>query len=180
MRRNTITHPDVIRRVTIAASALAVVLLSGLMIALPASGAISPVNVSIPNGAAAPNSGAGYAPATVTVVIGVNNTVTWTNADTAPHTVTPATLPTGATWSVGSGNMAVGAVYSFTFTVPGTYTYGCAYHGWMGGSVIVKAAATPTPEFPLASLAIVFFAVIAAIMLAAPRLRSSPMNPASV
>jgi plastocyanin len=155
--------------------AVALAIFSGLVAALPfATAAQSPVVVSIPSGSAAPNSGAGYAPASITVVIGVNNTVTWTNNDTAPHTVTPNTLPPGATWSVGSGNMNSKAVYTFVFTVPGTYTYGCAYHGWMAGTVIVVAA-NPTPEFPVASLAIIFFAVIAAIMLAAPRLRAGPI-----
>jgi plastocyanin len=162
------------RRVSFVATAAALAVLSGLMMALPLASAATSVAVSIPNGAGVPNSGPGYAPATVTVVIGVNNTVTWTNNDIAAHTVTPATLPAGATWSVGSGNMpANGAVYSFTFTVPGTYTYGCAYHGWMMGTVIVKAGTTPTPEFPVASLAIILFAVIAAIVVAAPRLRPS-------
>ncbi|HYW82619.1 MAG TPA: plastocyanin/azurin family copper-binding protein, partial [Spirochaetia bacterium] len=31
-----------------------------------------------------------------------------------------------------------GASYTHTFTTPGTYTYYCAYHLWMVGTVVVK------------------------------------------
>jgi plastocyanin len=172
------------RRITLATTMLVLTFASGLMVALPtASAAVSTVAVSIPSGAASGAAAApGYAPATINIVIGVNNTVMWTNDDGAPHTVTPSTVPAGASWSVGSGNLVAGASYSFTFTVPGTYTYACAYHSWMTGTVVVKAATSTTatstttsttPEFPTAALALVFFAVIAAVMLAVPRLRPS-------
>ena len=57
------------------------------------------VNVTIPSGASSPPAGYssgqtttfGYAPDVVTVVIGKNNTVFWTNNDVAPHTATSAT-----------------------------------------------------------------------------------------
>jgi hypothetical protein len=71
--------------------------------------------------------------------------------------------------------MAQNAIYSFTFTVPGTYTYSCAYHSTMAGTIVVKPGVTTTPEFPAASLAVILFAVIAAVMLVAPRLRPSRM-----
>jgi FtsP/CotA-like multicopper oxidase with cupredoxin domain len=64
-------------------------------------------------------------------------------------------------------------VYSFTFAVPGTYTYSCAYHSTMAGTIVVKPGVTTTPEFPAAWLAVILFAVIAAVMLVAPRLRPS-------
>jgi plastocyanin len=91
------------------------------------------VNVTIPSGASAPNA-ADFEPATVTVVIGVNNTVIWTNNDQAPHTVTANDN------SFNSQNMDPGTTYQFTFTHTGTYQYGCSYHGWMHGTVIVKSA----------------------------------------
>jgi len=69
----------------------------------------------------------------VTVVIGVNNTVTWVNNDSAPHTVT------ADDGSFDSGNIAPAGTFTFTFTRPGTYEYYCAYHNWMLGTVIVKA-----------------------------------------
>jgi plastocyanin len=147
-----------------------------LAVASPATASTSTVVVSIPKGAGTgPSAAPGYDPATITVVIGVNNTVTWENNDTAAHTVTPGNEPAGAAWSVGSGNMPAGAVYSFTFTVPGTYTYSCAYHSWMAGTVIVKAGASPVPEFPTASLAVILFGVIAVAAMMVSRLEARPV-----
>ncbi len=163
------------RRVSFAAGAVVLALLFGLIV-LPAASAKSEVMVSIPSGAGLAASAPGYAPATITVVIGVNNTVTWTNNDNVHHTVTPGSEPAGTPWTVGSGDMAQNAVYTFTFTVPGTYTYSCAYHSTMAGTIVVKPGVTTTPEFPAASLAVILFAVIAALMLAAPRLRPSRMG----
>jgi plastocyanin len=159
-------------RIPLALAASALLLLSGLAMALPAASAQSTVVVSMPAGAGNPSGAPGYAPDTITIVIGVNNTVVWENNDTATnHNVTPKTQPTGGNWpTAGSGNMDPGAVYSFTFTVPGTYDYVCTYHSWMTGTVVVKAATTPSPEFPAAALAVVLFAVLAAVMVAAPRL----------
>ena len=74
-----------------------------------------------------------FSPLQVTVVIGVNNTVTWVNNDNAAHTVT------AKDGSFSSGNMGAGASYTNTFTTPGTYTYYCAYHEWMVATVVVKA-----------------------------------------
>jgi plastocyanin/N-acetylneuraminic acid mutarotase len=98
---------------------------------------ISGVQVLMPDGVGTKQS-LNFAPASITVVIGVNNTVTWVNDDTAPHTVTSKSTPTGAV-SFDSGNMIAGAVFIHTFTVPGTYTYVCSYHFWMQGTVIVVA-----------------------------------------
>ncbi len=103
-----------------------------------ATGTAKGVSVSIPNGANSPSNPPGYAPATVTVVVGVNNTITWTNNDVAAHTVTSATIPTGAT-SFNSQIMAAGSTFSVTLTVPGTYQYVCSLHNWMKGTVIVKS-----------------------------------------
>ena len=173
------------RRLTLAASMAVLALVSGLTMALPLASAQSTVVGSIPNGAGSdPSAAPGYAPDKVVVVIGVNNTVMWTNNDTAAHTVIPGNEPAGGGWSVGSGNLPSGMSYSFTFTVPGTYAYSCSYHSWMSGTVVVKAATSTTtsttPEFPAASLALIFFAVIAAVMLAVPRLRPSRVDARSI
>jgi plastocyanin len=69
----------------------------------------------------------------VTVVIGVNNTVTWVNDDNAAHTIT------AREGDFGSGNIGSGGSYTYTFTAPGTYRYYCAYHSWMVGTVVVEA-----------------------------------------
>jgi plastocyanin len=99
-------------------------------------------NVTIPSGASSAPAGYtsglktsyGYLPDSITVVIGKNNTVFWTNDDAAPHTVTSSTAGV-----FDSGNMNQGATYQFTFTTPGTYAYHCNYHPWMQGTVIVKS-----------------------------------------
>ena len=109
-------------------------------------------------------------------MIGVNNTVTWTNGDTnnggTDHTVT--SLPGNGT-ILSSGIMAEGANFTQTFTTPGTYEYHCTIHSWMTGSVVVLAATSTsthtTAEFPSAALAVTLFAVIAAVILATSRLR---------
>ena len=158
-------------------SALLLVILSGMIIALPLASAQSTVAVTILSGAGSGAGAApGFSPDTITVVIGVNNTVMWTNDDTASagttHTVTPTTEPVIQQWpATGSGDIAPGKSYSFTFTVPGTYVYHCSYHSWMTGTVVVKASASPSPEFPSASLALILFAVIAVTMLVGFRLK---------
>jgi plastocyanin len=105
---------------------------------LSSSASASPVtvSVSIPKGAGdGPQAAPGYAPDKITVVIGVNNTVTWTNNDPIHHTVTSAP----GNGSLNSGDMAQGATYTYTFTTPGTYDYVCVYHAWMTGTVVVKS-----------------------------------------
>jgi plastocyanin len=100
----------------------------------------SPVSaaVSIPNGAGANRSSAGYSPDTITVVIGVNNTVVWTNEDLVAHTVTSTSSPSGVS-PFDSGLFEQGTTFTHTFTVPGVYEYHCLIHPWMTGTVIVKA-----------------------------------------
>ena len=93
---------------------------------------VTTVNVIIIHGVASKGSGAGYSPDNITLIIGVNNTVTWTNNDTSPHT---AIAMSGI---FNSNNLAPGQSYTFIFTAPGTYVYFCAYHGWMHGMVVVK------------------------------------------
>ena len=91
------------------------------------------VHVSIIPGAGTNESSPGYSPSTITVVIGVNNTVSWTNNDIVPHTVT------ADDGSFSSGNMNPGDTFAWTFTTPGTYAYKCSYHEWMTATVIVKS-----------------------------------------
>ena len=90
-------------------------------------------HVTILKGAATDVKSPGYAPATVTVVIGVNNTVVWSNNDSILHTVT------ATDGSYNSGAIFSGASWSHTFSQPGTYDYYfCQYHPWMKGTVIVR------------------------------------------
>ena len=100
------------------------------------SGGHSPasVAVSIAKGAGTDTSDKGFTPNTITVVLGVNSTIVWTNNDGSPHTVTS----NGGIFD--SGNMAPGQSFSYTFTSTGTFAYHCTYHPWMTGTVVVKAA----------------------------------------
>jgi len=101
------------------------------------------VNVNITNGAA--SNPPGFAPDTVRVVVGMNNTVYWTNSDNTgtPHTVTPKSGPAGG-WATGSATLNQGDTYQYTFTLPGTYTYYCTFHPTVMSGTVVVVAATGT------------------------------------
>jgi plastocyanin len=75
----------------------------------------------------------GYSPQVIHVVIGVNNTVTWTNNDSTVHSITANDQ------SFDSGPLNAGQIYVHQFTTPGTYQYHCIYHAWMNATVIVSA-----------------------------------------
>lgn len=74
------------------------------------------------------------------LVVQVGDTVTWTNADDRPHTVT------ASDGSFDSGNLDEGGSFSFTFTEPGTYTYRCEYHPDMQATIVVEAAPAAPAE----------------------------------
>lgn len=106
---------------------------------IPACTPSSCINVTLLVGAAGCSPApCGYLPANITVVIGVNNTVIWKNADPALHTVTSTSVPQGA-HSFNKDRMAKGDSLEVRFTTPGTYTYVCSYHPWMKGTVFVKS-----------------------------------------
>ena len=100
------------------------------------------VNVTIPSGAASPPTGYtagqktqfGFSPATITVVIGKNNTLFFINNDAGLHTATSDTA--GA---FDTGNIQPGSTAQVTLTTPGTFGYHCIYHPWMQATVIVKS-----------------------------------------
>ncbi len=74
----------------------------------------------------------GFAFDPVTVTIKVGESVTWTNQDSADHTVT---ADNGEFKSSSLGN---GATFSFTFTKAGSYPYHCSIHSSMTGTVVVQ------------------------------------------
>jgi plastocyanin len=55
----------------------------------------SKVNIIIPAGTESTNT-LNFSPDAITVVIGVNNTIVWTNDDSRLHTVTSSSVPNGA------------------------------------------------------------------------------------
>jgi plastocyanin len=143
-------------------------LLLGMLLATPVAlaqlapevAAQSTVGVSIHNYA--------FSPSVITVVIGVNNTITWTNNDPVTHTVT-------ADDNSFSNTLSAGGTYIHTFTAAGTFTYHCTIHTYMTGTVKVLAPSGATtssstsssggiPEFPFEGIAI---GVMTAVVLAA-------------
>ncbi len=83
-----------------------------------------------------------YRPASVTVSPGT--TVTWTNVDDRPHTVTDRA------GSFDSGIFDTGGTYTRTFDTPGTFQYFCTLHPDMVGTVAVTGAdgGAPPPPAP--------------------------------
>ncbi len=76
-----------------------------------------------------------YAPKTLTVTKGA--TVTWTNKEAKPHTVTADDN------SFASKVMKENETFSYKFEKAGTYAYHCAFHGGnagkgMAGTIVVK------------------------------------------
>ena len=69
------------------------------------------------------------------IVVQAGTTVTWTNADDAPHTVVSTTK------LFKSSALDTEDKFSFTFATPGTYEYFCSLHPHMTGTVLVEAAA---------------------------------------
>lgn len=70
-----------------------------------------------------------FDPATITISKGT--TVTWTNKDTAQHTVTEINN------AFSSEILSQGQIYNHTFNETGTFEYQCHIHPGMRGKVIV-------------------------------------------
>jgi plastocyanin len=72
-----------------------------------------------------------FTPKSVTVKAGT--TVTWTNQDDIPHTVTSTTK------QFRSKALDTDDKFTFTFSTPGTYDYFCSLHPKMTGTIVVEA-----------------------------------------
>jgi len=97
------------------------------------------LSISIPNGVGVPGcdeTDECYSPYDATVSMG--GTVTWSNDDTAPHTVTSGTIDAGQTGMFDSGLFMAGTTFEFTFDEAGTYDYFCMVHPWMTGIINVS------------------------------------------
>lgn len=107
----------------------------------PATIQMSPVSIASGTGS---NQALSFNPRTITVVVGVNNTILFTNNDGVEHTVTFTSGPSGVTSAQLNGlsisNLAAGSSGSITLTTPGTYQYHCTIHSWMTGTINVLAA----------------------------------------
>ena len=97
------------------------------------------VEVSIPSGTSVPGceeTNECYIPATVSINAG--DTVSWSNDDTAAHTVTGGSAVTGPSGVFDSSLLIAGGTFEHTFDSSGTEDYYCMVHPWMIGSVQVS------------------------------------------
>ena len=92
------------------------------LVSLEARGATPAASVQIRNFA--------FVPQVLTVKPGT--TVTWTNSDDDPHTVTASDK------TFHSAALDTDDKYSFTFTKPGEYGYFCSLHPHMTAKIVVK------------------------------------------
>jgi plastocyanin len=76
-----------------------------------------------------------FNPATKTISAGT--TITWTNKESATHTVTSG-LSGNPTGIFASTDLGVNGTFSFTFNTPGTIEYFCIHHAGMRGTIIVQ------------------------------------------
>ena len=109
----------------------------------------STYTINIPTGAADPNAPYFWqsekdGDATGKIQIKPGDTVKWSNADTAFHTVTSGVSPdlggNGPDGMFDSKFFSVGESWSYKFTEVGTYPYFCTIHPWMAGVVTVASA----------------------------------------
>jgi len=77
-----------------------------------------------------------FIPFLTSVPIGTE--VTWTNEDTAAHTVTSGTPSNGPDGTFDSSLFLASTTFSHTFDSAGTFDYFCMVHPWMRGQVIVS------------------------------------------
>ena len=94
--------------------------------------------VSIPSGVSYPgceSSDSCYLPYSLQIKVG--DTISWSNDDTAAHTVTSGT-PDGIDGIFDSNLFMAGSTFEFTFDKAGTYPYFCMVHPWMIGEITVN------------------------------------------
>ena len=83
-----------------------------------------------------------FAPASLSIPVG--STVSWRNTGEAPHTVT------AEDGSFDSDMIAAGRSWARTFEQAGTFSYVCAFHPDMAGTVTVTSAAAAASASPTA------------------------------
>jgi len=76
-----------------------------------------------------------FNPATKTISVGT--TITWTNKESATHTVTSG-FPGNPTAIFASADLGVNGTFSFTFSSQDTIEYFCVHHPGMRGTIIVQ------------------------------------------
>jgi predicted secreted protein with PEFG-CTERM motif len=98
-------------------------------------------DVSIPAGSSSPGcekTNECFIPDTVTIDVG--GEVTWTNDDSAAHTVTSGDIEGGPDGKFNSDLFLAGKKFSHKFEEAGEFPYFCQVHPWMKGTVVVQGA----------------------------------------
>ena len=137
-------------------SVMAILATGLLMTTTTIPAAYAETTVSLPAGTSVPGceeTDACYTPSSVS--IGVGETVTWSNDDTAAHTVTSGTASGGLDGIFDSSLFAAGTTFSHTFEEEGTFDYFCMVHPWMIGNVIVGETMGVTVEEELTTAMVV-------------------------
>jgi predicted secreted protein with PEFG-CTERM motif len=105
------------------------------------------VDVSIASGASTPGceeSNSCYEPHEA--IIDAGGEVTWTNSDTAAHTVTSGNPTDGPDGVFDSSLFGPGKTFSHKFDEAGTFNYFCMVHPWMMGVVTVQGEMSNAEE----------------------------------
>ena len=114
--------------------------------ASPAFADHATASVSAPQGTSVPGCETAnecFIPYEVTVDVG--GEVTWSNDDTAAHTVTAGSAADGPSGVFDSSLFMAGTTFSHTFEAEGVFPYFCMVHPWMQGIVTVQADEGPEP-----------------------------------
>jgi len=109
--------------------------------ATPSAFAAETASVSAPAGTSVPGceeTNECFVPSEVTIDVG--GEVTWSNDDSAAHTVTSGSAADGPDGVFDSSLFMAGTTFSATIDEAGTYPYFCMVHPWMVGTVIVQEA----------------------------------------
>lgn len=95
--------------------------------------------VIIPPGFDDPQSGKSYDPSSINVIIGINNTVRWTNKAFSSDILTSDGFKESNSFgeTFGGSTISPGDTYEFTFTKAGTFGYHGVPHSWNKGKVTV-------------------------------------------
>jgi plastocyanin len=95
--------------------------------------------ISVPEGTGTPGcdeTNACYIPFNVSISTGEE--ITWSNDDTAAHTVTSGSPADGPDGNFDSGLFMAGGTFSTTLDESGEYPYFCMVHPWMTGNITVN------------------------------------------
>ena len=120
---------------------LTITVIATVAILSTSSAFASSATVSVPAGTSVPGceeTNECFIPAELTVDVGTE--VTWTNDDTAAHTVTAGSAADGPSGAFDSSLFMAGATFSHKFEEAGTFNYFCMVHPWMEGVVVVQEA----------------------------------------